>query len=67
MNRIAFAIPLVFAAAVANAQESATPVVETGLNYSFTTMYPGSGVPSFTSMWVDAISPRLTPSRQPAQ
>jgi len=35
---------------VANAQERTTPVVETGLNYSFTTMYPGSGVPSFTSM-----------------
>ncbi len=50
MKTIALAIPLVLAAAVASAQESATPVVETGMNFSLTTLYPGSGVPSFTSM-----------------
>jgi len=49
MKTIVFAIPLVFTAAVVNAQEHTTPAVETGMNFSFTTLYPGSGVPSLTS------------------
>jgi opacity protein-like surface antigen len=50
MKTITLAIPLVFAAAVVRAQEKTTPVVETGLNFSLTNLYPGSGVPSFTSI-----------------
>ena len=49
MKTIVFAIPLVLTAAVVNAQENTTPAVETGMNFSFTTLYPGSGVPSLTS------------------
>src|SRR5947207_8135492 len=49
MKKIALAIPLVFTAAVASAQESSTPVVETGMNFSLSSLHPGSGVPSFTS------------------
>src|ERR1700732_5288881 len=50
MKTISLAIPLVFAAAVASAQENTTPVVETGMTFSLTTLYPGSGLPSFTSI-----------------
>jgi opacity protein-like surface antigen len=50
MKTVALVIPIVFAAAVARAQENATPVVETGMNFSFTNLYPGSGFPSFTSV-----------------
>jgi len=39
MKTIVFAIPLVFTAAVVNAQEHTTPAVETGMNFSFTTLY----------------------------